>query len=78
MKKIVRSNYFKITVLAVMLLGAISLGFILKEEGTGKENPESDMVVTLPDDPIKRAVIPSLPAPDDAEKAVQVYGNWKN
>mgnify|MGYP001033635529 CR=1 FL=1 len=78
MKKIVRSNYFKITVLAVMLLGALSLGFILKEKETGKEYTQPGMVVSLPDDLVKRAAIPGLPAPDDAEKAVPVYGNWKN
>lgn len=78
MKRMLRSNYFRITALAVIILGAVSLGFILREGNP--ENNRSSVVseVKTINEPVTRAVIPSLPAPDDVARAVPVYGNWKS
>jgi len=78
MKKMLRSTSFKSAALIVIVSGAISLGFILRETKQESIKPMAGSAVSLPDAAVKRADIPGLPAPDDESKAVPLYGNWKN
>lgn len=76
MKRILASKYLKLSAFAIILLGTISIGFILKSPESEKK--VSPVVPKTDETTSDRVSIPSLPAPDDESKAVPVYGNWKN
>jgi hypothetical protein len=78
MKRMLKSTYFRITAIAAVMFGALSLGFIIRDVNPESEKSSASTIVLAPEGPSKKSEIPSLPAPDDATKAVPVYGNWKN